>query len=92
MGGAGGAGWGVFEAEGGSGASFSVTFFNDGVIPFTVSTYATAGYVYSDCNIGWEGDGRQFAGGISTIRVYNNALTGEEVLQNYNAQKNRHGR
>ena len=54
--------------------------------------FATAGYVYSDCNIGWEGDSRQFSGGISTIRVYNNALTSEEVLQNYNAQKNRHGR
>ena len=64
----------------------------NGTLVNTVSTYATAGYVYSDCNIGWEGDGRQFAGGISTIRVYNNALTGEEVLQNYNAQKNRHGR
>jgi hypothetical protein len=64
----------------------------NGALVNTVSTYATAGYIYADCNIGWEADGRQFSGGISAVRVYNKALTSEEVLQNYNAQKNRHGR
>lgn len=64
----------------------------NGSLVNTVSTYATDGYVYSDCNVGWEADGRQFSGGISTIRMYNTALSTEEVLQNYRAQKNRHGR
>jgi hypothetical protein len=60
--------------------------------PFSpIQTYATGGYLYLDCNIGWEGDGRQFAGGISTLRIYKNALTQAEVLQNYTAQKTRHG-
>jgi hypothetical protein len=64
----------------------------NGTLVNTVSTYATAGYVYSDGNVGWEGDSRQFSGGISVLRVYNSALSSEEVLANYNAQKNRHGR
>jgi hypothetical protein len=54
-----------------------------------VSTIASSGYYYSELNIGWEGDSRQFAGGIATIRVYNRALTNLEVYQTYNAQKNR---
>lgn len=64
----------------------------NGSLVNTVSTYATTGYVYSDCNVGWEGDSRQFSGGISAIRIYKSALSSAEVLQNYNAQKNRHGR
>ena len=64
----------------------------NGALVNTVATYATAGYIHYDGNVGWEGDGRQFAGGISALRVYNSALSGEEVLANYNAQKNRHGR
>lgn len=70
----------------------SLTQYVNGETVRIVSTYSTAGYIYADCNIGWEGDSRQFSGGISTVRVYNNALTADEVRQNYNAQKNRHGR
>jgi len=39
--------------------------------------------------IGRESSGRQFAGGLAVIRVYNGALTDAQVEQNYNAQKNR---
>lgn len=56
-----------------------------------VSTVATNGSYYTGLNIGWEGDGRQFAGGIAVIRVYNRALTDQEVLQTYEAQKTRFG-
>ena len=48
---------------------------------------------YSDAPIrigGWsEGGGYYFNGKISKVNVYNTALTAAEVLQNYNAQKNR---
>lgn len=57
-----------------------------------VSTVASGGYYYSGLNIGWEGDGRQFAGGIAVIRVYNRALSPQEVTQTYNAQKTRFGK
>ena len=39
--------------------------------------------------IGRESSGRQYAGGIAIIRIYNKALTDNEALQNYNAQKSR---
>jgi hypothetical protein len=35
--------------------------------------------------------GREFNGKISTTRIYNRALTAQEVLQNYNATKSRFG-
>ena len=38
-----------------------------------------------------QGDGREFQGKISTVKVYNRALTATEVAQNYNAQKSRFG-
>lgn len=37
------------------------------------------------------GDNREFKGNISTVKVYNKALTADEVLQNYNALKSRFG-
>jgi len=39
--------------------------------------------------VGRESSGRQFAGGIAIIRIYNSALTDDQVLQNYNATKSR---
>ena len=41
--------------------------------------------------IGRESSGRQFAGGLAVIRVYNGALTDAQVEQNFNAQKSRFG-
>ena len=63
----------------------------NGVLENTVTTSTTTGTYYSDLNIGWEGDSRQFSGGISVIKVYNNTVSGDQVLQNYNAQKSRFG-
>jgi hypothetical protein len=56
----------------------------------TVGTNAnTAPYI----TIGQEqsATGRQFAGGISLIRIYNRALTDDQVQQNYLATKGRFG-
>jgi len=63
----------------------------NGVLENTVTTSTSSGTYYSGLNIGWEGDSRQFSGGISVIKVYNNVVSGEQVLQNYNAQKGRFG-
>ena len=38
-----------------------------------------------------QGDSREFQGKISSVKVYNRALTADEVSQNYNALKNRFG-
>lgn len=42
--------------------------------------------------VGMESSGRQFAGGICIVRVYNRALTDSEVIQNYNAVCQRFGK
>jgi hypothetical protein len=45
----------------------------------------------SDIQIGQEGTTRQFAGGISNMKVYNRALSETEVQQNFNAIRSRYG-
>jgi hypothetical protein len=42
-------------------------------------------------NIGRESSGRQFSGYIAVVRVYNRALNGYEVMENFNAEKGRFG-
>jgi hypothetical protein len=63
----------------------------NGVLENTVATSTSTGSYYSDLNIGWEGDSRQFSGGIAVIKVYNNVVSADQILQNYNAQKSRFG-
>jgi hypothetical protein len=41
--------------------------------------------------IGRESESRQFSGGIAVIRIYNRALSGDEVFQNFTAEKSRFG-
>ena len=41
--------------------------------------------------IGRESEGRQFSGGIAVVRIYNRALSADEVFQNFTAEKNRFG-
>jgi hypothetical protein len=41
--------------------------------------------------IGRESSGRQFSGGIAVIKIYNRALSGAEVLSNFNALRGRFG-
>lgn len=57
----------------------------------TASTSGTLANQTSGLQIGWEGDGRQFAGGIALIYIYDRALTDAEVTLNFNAQRNRFG-
>jgi hypothetical protein len=64
----------------------------NGELVNTVSTQANPSLVNSNVNIGWEGDGRQFAGGFGLIKMYYGALTTAEVQQLYNSTKNRFGR
>jgi hypothetical protein len=40
--------------------------------------------------IGWEGDSRQFSGGISSIKMYEKTLTDSQIRQNFNALRGRH--
>ena len=42
-------------------------------------------------NIGRESEGRQFSGGIAIVRIYNRALSPDEVFQNFTAEKGRFG-
>jgi hypothetical protein len=45
----------------------------------------------SSIQIGQEGATRQFAGGISHIKIYNRALSQTEVSQNFNATRRKYG-
>lgn len=58
----------------------------------TASTSGTTANQTSGIQIGWEGDSRQFSGGIAAIHIYSRALSDEEVTSNYNMQKSRFGR
>jgi len=64
----------------------------NGTLQNTVSTYATSGFYYASLNLGWEGDSRQFSGGFGMIKIYNGALSGDEVSSIYNQFKSRFGR
>lgn len=55
---------------------------------FNVSGTSTSN---STWQIGRESSGRQFSGGISIVRIYNRALSGAEVLVNFNTLRNRFG-
>lgn len=55
----------------------------------TATTSGTTANKTGGLQIGWEGDSRQLAGGIATIRIYDRALNDSEILQNYNALKGR---
>ena len=64
----------------------------NGVLSNTVTTVATSGFYYQTINIGWEGNGRQFAGGLGLIKIYNNFLSTTQVQNLYNNTKSRFGR
>ena len=64
----------------------------NGELENTVATTPSSGYYYQSLNIGWEGDGRQFSGGIGMIKIYKRTLSSTEVLDFYNNTKSRFGR
>ena len=74
-----------------SSAGYLFQYINGSLVN-TVSTVASSGNYYSSLNLGWEGDGRQFAGGFGIIKVYNKALSALEALDCYNQTKTRFGR
>lgn len=51
-----------------------------------------AGNPATNVQIGMEGTSRQYAGGISVVRVYDEALTPQEVKDNFNATRTRYGK
>lgn len=57
----------------------------------SVTTNSAASTFGTEIQIGWEGEGRQFNGGIAMIRLYNRALSDEEVFRNFNSTKGRFG-
>lgn len=77
-------------------AHFTVTqegnnakFYKNGVLT-TTSTMGTLNWTNANnLLIGSRGGGEIWDGNISLVRLYNAALTAEEVLQNYNALRNR---
>ena len=57
----------------------------------SVATNTSNSTFGTEIQIGWEGNGRQFVGGIALIRVYNKALSDEEVFHNFSSTKGRFG-
>jgi hypothetical protein len=57
----------------------------------TASTSGVSANQTNGLQIGWEADSRQYSGGIAAIHIYDRALSDAEVIQNYNALKNRFG-
>lgn len=55
----------------------------------TASTSGTTANQTGGLQIGWEGDSRQFSGGISVIHIYDRALSDWEVTQSFNALRGR---
>ena len=57
----------------------------------TATTSGTTANKTTGIQIGWENDSRQFSGGISSIKIYDVALTDAQVQQNFNALRSRFG-
>jgi len=64
--------------------------FTDGV-KSVVSNITGDSPTGTSVEIGMESTGRQFSGGIAVIRIYNSALSDDEVYQNFNASRVRFG-
>lgn len=68
--------------------TFYLQGFQDGTTTGINKTYTNTGYVIG----GSYRDSMQYlSGNISTVQIYNRALSAQEVLQNYNATKTRFG-
>jgi hypothetical protein len=64
-------------------------YFNG--VPSNSGTLNNAPMTTQDVTRIAQGDGREFQGKISTVKIYNRALTADEIAQNYNALKSRFG-
>jgi Concanavalin A-like lectin/glucanases superfamily len=54
------------------------------------NTYGFNANTTNGLEIGWEGDSRQFSGGIASIKIYGRALHVDEINQNYRISKKRY--
>jgi len=76
----------------------SINLYKNGIetsYAVTALSTNTLTYTYPQFNVGYRNVGGididPFTGNISQTSIYNRALTAQEVLQNYNATKNRFG-
>ena len=70
----------------------SPKIYINGILDASSSSTLTPASSYYGNDVGRLGVGSQyFDGRISNLQVYNRALTAQEVLQNYNAQKSKFG-
>jgi hypothetical protein len=68
--------------------------YGNGIANTTSNTVTSSALDSTTFSIGaWSGseNSQRFKGNIAVVQVYNRALSGAEVLQNYNAQKSRFG-
>ena len=71
-------------------SSSGVKIYVNGVLEGTSSSLLGGVVFESNTRIGYTGINTGFFdGNIANARIYNTALTAAQVLQNYNAQKNR---
>ena len=80
-----------------SGTTHTMTIYYDNSTFSQTVTSSKSGVNWGDRNgnvtiyIGQNGKGEDYKGRISSVKIYNRALSADEVLQNYNAQKGRFG-
>ena len=68
------------------------TLYGDGITNTTSGTVTSTALDTSTLNIGgWSSSGQCFIGQIPIVKVYNRALSPDEVMQNFNALRSRYG-
>jgi hypothetical protein len=72
-------------------SSGSVTFYVNGASVGTSSITSPSSYTGSDYIGNNSGATNTFDGSISIVRLYRSTLTAQQVLQNFNAHRNRYG-
>lgn len=84
----------TYDGSGGSNAADGMYLYTNGVVEFptnvTKGTYIAMSSTIANLNIGRYST-NYFSGRISNTKIYNRALSAQEVLQNYNATKSKFG-
>ncbi len=69
----------------------TLSIYQNGIISNSASYSGTIGTNSVSVKIGAANDGLYFDGNVSNAKIYNRALTAQEVQQNYNATRGRYG-
>jgi hypothetical protein len=69
--------------------SSSVKSFVDGDIKLNIAN-SGSGNAIGNFQFGAQGESRQFRGEIDNVRIYNRALSSDEIVEIYNKEKNRY--